>query len=251
MANWADISDVALLKRLRQSEEWLRSLCVELLKENSGLLVKQTADAPIQVVDGTVVQESGRTGSQWRILYSLQLPSLVCDFFAVTATIGKGNGESLNRVAVFPGELVLADAGYCSVAGIEYVRQRGADVLVRIDPQSFVAFSPRGARSSVRVRLQGLCRAGQTGQWPVVLHGTCSSFSGRACAVRKSGVENRRICGSLPVAFVSAAFAERASIRFGMALFPVLAHRTGQAHLAHPALGESFTISPTEGCLSE
>jgi hypothetical protein len=56
---------------------------------------------------------------------------------------------------------------------------------------------------------------------------------------------------SLPVAFVSAAFAERASIRFGMALFPVLAHRTGQAHLAHPALGESFTISPTEGCLSE
>src|SRR6266849_2586365 len=64
-----------------------------------------------------------------------------------------------------------------------------------------------------------------------------------------SGVENRRSSGSLPVAFVSAAFAERASIRFGMALFPVLAHRTGQAHLAHPALGESFTISPTEGCL--
>jgi hypothetical protein len=25
LANWADISDVALLKRLRQSEEWLRS----------------------------------------------------------------------------------------------------------------------------------------------------------------------------------------------------------------------------------
>ncbi len=48
-----------------------------------------------------------------------------------------------------------------------------------------------------------------------------------------SGVENRRSSGSLPVAFVSAAFAERASIRFGMALFPVLAHRTGQAHLAH------------------
>jgi hypothetical protein len=68
---------------------------------------------------------------------------------------------------------------------------------------------------------------------------------------KMSGVENRRSGGSLPVAFVSAAFAERASIRFGMALFPVLAHRTGQAHLAHPALGESFTISPTEGCLSE
>src|SRR5262249_32680472 len=66
-----------------------------------------------------------------------------------------------------------------------------------------------------------------------------------------SGVENRRSSGSLPVAFMRAAFAGRASVRFGMALFPVPAHRTGQAHLAHPALGERFTVSPTESCLSE
>src|SRR6266478_4806584 len=30
LANWTDISDVALLKRLRNREEWLRLLCVEL-----------------------------------------------------------------------------------------------------------------------------------------------------------------------------------------------------------------------------
>ena len=34
LANWTDISDVALLKRLRNSEEWLRLLCIELLREN-------------------------------------------------------------------------------------------------------------------------------------------------------------------------------------------------------------------------
>src|SRR5215831_11233716 len=66
-----------------------------------------------------------------------------------------------------------------------------------------------------------------------------------------SGVENRRSSGSLPVACVGAAFAGRASVRFGMALVPVPAHRTGQAHLAHPALGERFTVSPTESCLCE
>ena len=33
LANWADISDVALLKRLRNSEEWLRLLCIELLHQ--------------------------------------------------------------------------------------------------------------------------------------------------------------------------------------------------------------------------
>lgn len=186
LANWADISDVSLLKRLRHSEDWLRSLCMELLKENGGLLVKQTPLGPIRVVDGTVVKESGRTGSQWRILYSLRLPSLVCDFFEVTATIGEGNGESFKRLPVVPHELILADAGYCSLAGIDYVHQRGADMLVRINPQSFVAFSPQGTRVALKARLRGLSRAGQMGQWPVVLHCARSSFSGRVCAVRKS-----------------------------------------------------------------
>jgi hypothetical protein len=32
LANWADVSDVALLKRLRASEEWLRLLCSGLLR---------------------------------------------------------------------------------------------------------------------------------------------------------------------------------------------------------------------------
>jgi hypothetical protein len=171
--------------------QWLRLLCTELLKENGGFLVKQTALAPVRVVDGTVVKESGRTGSQWRILYSLQLPSLVCDFFAVTGTIGEGNGESLNRLPVVPHEIILADAGFCSVAGIECVHQRGADVLVRINPQSFVAFSPQGARVALTVRLQGLSRAGQMVQWPVVLHGPRSSPSGSVCAMRKSDLAIR------------------------------------------------------------
>ena len=34
LAKWVDISDVALLKRLRNGEEWLRSLCVELFRQN-------------------------------------------------------------------------------------------------------------------------------------------------------------------------------------------------------------------------
>jgi hypothetical protein len=37
---------------------------------------------------------------------------------------------------------------------------------------------------------------------------------------------------------LDSAFAAPASIRFGLALFPVPAHRTGQAELPHPALGK-------------
>jgi hypothetical protein len=140
-AHLADVSDVALLKRFRKSENWLRSLCVELLQENCVNWCEEAARPQIRIVDGTIVKESGRTGSQWRILYSLQLPSLRCDYFDITATLGEGSGESLNRLTVHPQELILADAGYCSIAGIEHVQRRGADVLVRVNPQSFVAYS--------------------------------------------------------------------------------------------------------------
>jgi hypothetical protein len=185
LANWTDISDVALLKRLRNSEEWLRLLCIELLRENVACRLEGLGRT-IRIVDGTIVREPGKTGSQWRILYSVRLPSLVCDFFEVTATIGEGSGESLSRLPMGPHELILADAGYCSVAGIEYVWQHGADVLVRVNPQSFVAYSACGRRISLLPRLRTLSKVGQYGEWRVVLHGQGSSFAGRLCAVRKS-----------------------------------------------------------------
>jgi hypothetical protein len=184
LANWTNISDVALLKRLRNNEEWLRLLCIELLRENVAFRLEKGISRTIRIVDGTIVREPGKTGSQWRILYSIRLPSLVCDFFEVTATIGEGSGESLNRLPVGPRELILADAGYCSVAGIEYVGQHGADVLVRVNPQTFVAYSAFGRRISLLSRLRTLSQVGQFGEWRVVLQG--SSFAGRLCAVRKS-----------------------------------------------------------------
>jgi hypothetical protein len=90
----------------------------------------------IRVVDGTVVKEQGKTGSQWRILYTIRLPSLTCDFLEVTSTIGEGNGETLNRLPISPHDVILADAGYCSIGGFEHVQSCRADVLVRVNPQS-------------------------------------------------------------------------------------------------------------------
>jgi Transposase DDE domain len=101
-------------------------------------------------------------------------------------TIGAGSGESLNRLPVGPHELILADAGYCSIAGIEYVWQHGADVLVRVNPQSFMAYSAHGKRISLLPRLRTLSKVGQFGEWQVVFQGEGSAFTGRLCAVRKS-----------------------------------------------------------------
>ena len=86
-AGLADLSDVALLKRLRKSREWLYALCVELFREH-GIAVSAAKGFQVRAFDATTVQEPGRTGSLWRLHYSVNLPSLGCDFFKLTATEG-------------------------------------------------------------------------------------------------------------------------------------------------------------------
>jgi hypothetical protein len=64
LAHWADISDVALLKRLRNSGQWLRCLCIELFRENVAYRLEEGISRTIRIVDGTIVREPGKTGSQ-------------------------------------------------------------------------------------------------------------------------------------------------------------------------------------------
>ncbi len=115
-ANLADLSDVALLKRLRKSKDWLFQLCRALFAER-GLGSPAPGQRLLRLIDATVVQEPGKTGGLWRIHYSFQWPTLVCDYFEVTACQGKGTGETLRHYPLRAGEYVLADRGYCQANG--------------------------------------------------------------------------------------------------------------------------------------
>src|SRR3984885_9365621 len=55
LAGIADVSDVTLLNRLRQSEDWLRQLCQQLWKDNGVNLEPALKGHPVRVVDATVV----------------------------------------------------------------------------------------------------------------------------------------------------------------------------------------------------
>ena len=88
-AHLADLSDVALLKRLKKSKGWLHALCVRLFEEQ-GLAVVPGGAYQIRAVDATTVKEPGPSGSLWRLHYSVGLPSLTCDFFKLTGTEGPG-----------------------------------------------------------------------------------------------------------------------------------------------------------------
>ena len=181
----AAISDVGLLKRLRRSEEWLQWLCRQLVAENSIKTPDEGGRISARIVDGTIVREPGKTGSQWRILYSIRLPELRCDYFDMTATTGVGTGESLARIPVTPHDLILADAGYCSLAGIQSVVRRGGAVVVRVNPQNFPVQDRRRQKFVLLPHLQQLQTANTIGTWKVVLGG----IRGRICALRKSEAE--------------------------------------------------------------
>src|ERR1700733_8064163 len=186
LADWADVSDVALLKRLRNSESWLRTLCRQLLNENG--FGSPSASVPrIRIVDGTIVREPGKTGSQWRILYTIRLPELECDFFEVTATEGAGNGESLTRIPAARGDLILGDAAYCGLPGLLAMKQKGADVLIRVNPTNFRAYGAAKRRFPLLQRVTKLTRAGQVREWKVWLRGgSGEEVAGRLCVIRKS-----------------------------------------------------------------
>jgi hypothetical protein len=183
-AGLAAISDVGLLKRLRRSEDWLHWLCTRLVTENGVQMPSQEGQRSVRIVDGTIIQEPGKTGSQWRIVYSIRLPNLRCDYFDLTATAGAGTGESFARLPVAKHDLILGDAGYCSVLGIQWVADRGGDVLVRINPQSFRLQEKGGRKFDLLSHLRVLDKAGAMGEWKVKLMGT--AIEGRVCALRKS-----------------------------------------------------------------
>ncbi len=186
LAGIAQVSDVTLLNRLRQSETWLRRLCEQLFRENGVSLEPAVKGRPVRVVDGTLVKEPGQTGSQWRLHYSLRLPGLECDELEVTPARGQNSGERLGRFTARVGELILADGGYSHPRGIAGVVKGGADVCVRLNPVTLPLLDKQGEPLALLERLKTLRRAGQMGDWPAQVRSAGEMISGRLCALRKS-----------------------------------------------------------------
>jgi hypothetical protein len=186
LAGIADVSDVTLLNRLRQAEDWLRQLCQQSWKDNGVDLEPALKGRPVRLVDATVVKEPGKTGGQWRIHYSMRLPSLECDHFDLTPVGGKNTGERLGRFAFHAGELVLADAGYSNPPGIAAVVDQGADICVRLNRSSLPLLDETERPFPLLKKVKTLRRAGEAAEWPVRVRAGDQLIAGRLCGIRKS-----------------------------------------------------------------
>jgi hypothetical protein len=178
-----DVTAVALFKRLRSSGRWLEWMTAEMVKERAKAWDEKVwGNRPIRILDSTDILEPGPRGTDWRLHYSLRLPQLSCDFLRVTDAT---EGESLKRLPVRRGDIVLADRGYSHRAAVAQILSQGADVAVRLNSTSFPLEDASKDPISLTQEVKGL-KIGLAIDKPVWFRHEGHRHRMRLCAIRKS-----------------------------------------------------------------
>jgi Transposase DDE domain len=124
-----DISNVALLYRLRQCGDWLALLVGQTL---AFAAPKAAQGRLTRLIDATTVPKAGALAktknSLWRIHGAFDLPGERFGFFELTDETG---GERLDRIPVVAGEIRVADRAYLQPDRIGEILDPGADIVVR------------------------------------------------------------------------------------------------------------------------
>jgi hypothetical protein len=188
-AGLADVSSVAIWKRLRSSGEWLRWMAEAVMKQWVERLPGDLLPGPyrLRLVDASAISEPGSTGSDWRIHYAVELGALQCDFIKVTDVT---EGETFKHFPVHKGDLLIADRIYANRAGIEHVVDHEGDVLVRTTLTNLPLETESRRPFPLLRRLETL-RVGEIGQWPCWIRRKrreAERIAARICAVKRSRV---------------------------------------------------------------
>jgi Transposase DDE domain len=185
-AGLSKTSAVALFKRLRGADEWWRRLCTGLLQERGWGMTADPRGYRVRAVDSTLVTEPGPKGKAWRVHYSLELPNLECDQLEVTSMAGPGTGEKLSRFRAAPGDLVLADRGFCKPGEVINCSKQGAAIVVRLNTTSLPLWQPGDGAFALLERLRTVVEPGIAMEWAVQVRSASDRLTGRLCVIRKS-----------------------------------------------------------------
>ena len=189
----ATLNAMALHKRLCTSRQWLEALTAHLLAGIKPHL-RQNEDCwgigrRVRILDATDIQEPGSTGSSWRIHYSLRLPEMCCDFFELTDDHG---AESLRRLPVESGDLVLVDRGYNDRKAVGQILECGGELIMRYNSGAFPLLNCAGQSLDPLKNLRPL-KIGELGEWKVkFVSDQGQQVCARLCALRKSPEQSRR-----------------------------------------------------------
>lgn len=183
-AGVCEVSDVAVWLRLRGAAKWLSWIASELAQRRMAALPEgwQETGRRLCIVDSTGLHQPGSQGTDWRLHYVLDFPSLVCIDHRVTDA---KTGESLCLFDFQPGQVALMDRNFGRRAQVAHVVGQGADLVARLGVSALPLLDGGGRPFDLLVHLRALA-IGETGDWPVHFTHEDRPMAGRVCAIRKS-----------------------------------------------------------------
>jgi len=143
-AGISDISNVALLNRIRGSAAWLETLCATLLNRTAAPQPPQVADESgfhsVSIIDSSIIEAPGGA-MNWRLhlCWDAQHDRIAAARFTTVKA-----GERLDLLDTGAGQLIIADRGYPQPNGLASLLARDSEVLVRVTWNSLHLTDPVG-----------------------------------------------------------------------------------------------------------
>jgi len=181
-AGLVDISHVGLHKWMVKIGPYLADLCSHMVYDNAIFAADQWAGYEVMAVDASALTCPGAKGTTARVHYAMRLADLHPVEIHVTDYKG---GETYRRFEAVTEQLWIGDRGYANPPGVAFIKDSGAEVLVRYNYGSLPLYNGAGQSFDVRGKLARLKKPGTTREWKVWVHPKDHEpICGRLCAVR-------------------------------------------------------------------
>ena len=183
----ASLSNVALLKRLRNSVDWLEEIVGRLVSTGvRGVCAAAARGRRVRLVDATAVAKAGRDdreyGGVWRVHSVFDLMTERFTDFELTDEKG---GEVIDRADVIPGEIRVGDRAYLQPDRVAQVLADGADIVVRAKWNGARWLDPNG-NSIDLIALLKQARGKELVDQPIFIKGSAKDpMKLRLVAIRK------------------------------------------------------------------
>ena len=188
-----DISNVAVLYRLRQCGDWLAMLVGQAL---AGAAPQASHGRLIRIIDATTVPKKGTVARKkngvWRIHSAFDLPQERFGHFELT---DQQAGETLDRIPAVAGEIRLADRAYLQPERMVTLLEAGADLVIRAGWKSARWLDREGDELDLVAELRRAAGCGQIDRAIWIKRKRGAPLALRLVAVKKpvqAAVEARR-----------------------------------------------------------
>lgn len=183
------VSGVAVLKKFRRCAPYFKALSAMMIQERVARHTSnQTFPWVIRAFDGTHITTPGDKTKDIRLHMSLDVLNGVMDYVEYTDIHG---GETLKRLPVKNGELILADGGYGNRGGAASIIEQGADVIVRINGKGFPCKGIDDVEFDFVNKFNDMPDGSFRGH-DVIFYDGKNKYNGRLCAYKKTEEEKKK-----------------------------------------------------------